>query len=140
MKRDDRIYTAALVDGEGSVTLTKHQGNEHRFPGLTVPSTTYVFMAFLKRTFGGHISTKKRYKKTYSKSWVWAVRTDRALRVLSAIVPFMKEPEKVRRINLLLKYYKKVTPRNGKYTAKLLKEKKKFESRFFLGSRKVMGV
>jgi hypothetical protein len=130
MRRDDQIYTAGLVDGEGSVLLTHHH-NEHRHPAVTLPSTTYVFMTFLKRTFGGSISTKRPNKPQHSKSWTWAVNNNRALKVLQLLVPFMKDPKKLRRARFILKEYKACTSPNGKYTAQLLAKKKKFERKFF---------
>ena len=140
MKHDDRVYIAALVDGEGSILLTKQGGSKYRSPTLTIPSCTHAFMSFLKETAGGNISDKITYKKGHSRSWVWAVRYNATLTLLRAILPYMKEPEKIRRAKLLLTTYKTVTSRNGKYTPKMLKDKKKFEKEFFRYSIKVMSV
>jgi hypothetical protein len=129
MTREDLIYTAALVDGEGSVMLTKC-GNERRHPVLLVPSTTYGFMTFLKKNFKGNISTKKKYQEHHKDSWVWSATHNLALSILKLIVPFMKEPKKVKRAKLLLKDYKKYTLRNGRYNARQLRAKMDFEKRF----------
>ena len=136
INRDDIIYTAALVDGEGSVLLNRYRASENRYPAVTIPSTTYGFMKFLKLTFGGTISRKRVFKKRHSKSWAWSMRGNAALELLKRLVIFMKEPEKVRRAKLLLKYYKSVTAPNGKYTPALLKARKQFERQFFSRSRK----
>jgi hypothetical protein len=54
------------------------------------------------------------------------------------IPPYVKEPEKRRRILLILNDYKKVTSRNGKYNTKMLQNKLTFEEDFFINlSRKV---
>ena len=131
MRREELIYTAGLMDGEGSVLLTHHHNNEHRHPTVTIPSTTYIFMTFLKKTFGGCVSSKRPNKKHHSKSWVWCVVNNRAIAVLSLLLPYMKEPTKVGRARLILKNYKAVTSPNGKYTAQLLREKKRFEREFY---------
>lgn len=135
MSRDDLIYTAALMDGEGSVLLTQ-QHSPHRSPVASVPSTTLVLLKYLKKTFGGTLSKKRPSKAHHSKSWVWAVRFDNALQFLSAIFPYMKEPEKRRRVHLLLVGYKAITVRNGKYSPAQLRDKKKFEREFFRRSKK----
>ena len=131
INRDDIIYTAALVDGEGSVLLDRSRASENRYPAVTIPSTTYAFMKFLKTTFGGTVSRKRVYKKTHKKSWAWSVRGNAALELLKRLIAFMKEPEKVRRARLLLMRYKVVTAPNGKYTPALLKARRQFERKFF---------
>lgn len=136
INRDDIIYTAALVDGEGSVLLNRSRASENRYPAVTIPSTTFGFMRFLKTTFGGTISRKRVVKKTHSKSWAWSLRGNEALELLKRIIPFMKEPEKVRRGKLLVLRYKAVTAPNGKYSRALLKARQQFERRFFGRSRK----
>lgn len=128
-------YAAGLIDGEGTITLTRN-GNEKRFPVLSIASTTYALVAFMKRLFGGCITNKRKYKKGHSKSFVWRVRYNRALRALALVLPFMLEPEKVRRGKLVLAKYKSVTAANGKYTKEILKEKARFEREFFSGRRR----
>ena len=136
-RRDDLIYTAALIDGEGSVLLQRSAPNEHRRPAVTIPSTTYVFMTFLKTTFGGNVSSKKASTPQASLSWNWSVRGNAALLFLKTVIKFMKEPEKVRRARLLLDRYKDVTSRNGQYSKQRFLEKERFEREFFSTSKKV---
>jgi hypothetical protein len=130
MTHDDLVYTAALIDGEGSVLLTRHHTTEYRSPAVVIPSTTHCFMAYLKRTFGGTVSTKRVYKKGHSKSWSWAVGHDRAINLLRSVLPYLKHPEKIRRARLIISQYKAVTVRNGRYTKKQLARKIKFERLF----------
>ena len=139
INRDDIIYTAALVDGEGSVLLNRPRATENRYPAVTIPSTTYGFMTVLKRTFGGTVSRKRGLKK-HSKSWAWSIRGNAALELLKRIAIFMKEPEKVRRARLLILRYKTVTVPNGKYTPVQLKARRQFERQFFSRSKKTHGT
>lgn len=124
-------YVAGIVDGEGSVCLTKKAKNENRRPVLTVPSTTFEILNWLWITFGGSISAKRKNKPHHSSSWVWALEGDSALELLKEIVPYMRVPVKIDRVKLLLLEYKKVTPRNGKYTQEQRCAKQEFERKFF---------
>jgi hypothetical protein len=51
--------------------------------------------------------------------------------ILTLILPYMKEPSKIYRGNLILSDYKLVTPRNGKYSEQQQIAKKFFEYKFF---------
>lgn len=53
----ERGYLAGIIDGEGSITLTKDK--QFRYPVLEVYSTTYQIVEYLKEHFGGVISKKK---------------------------------------------------------------------------------
>ena len=136
MTREDLIYTAALIDGEGSVLLSHNHNAEYRSPTVSVPSTTYCFMSFLRRTFGGSVSSKHPSKKGHSESWNWSVRYNAAIELLRRVLPYMKHPEKIRRAKLLVLHYKEVTNRGGHYTPELLRRKLKFERAFFCRSTK----
>lgn len=123
-------YAAGLVDGEGTVVLTKHK-SKFRSPHVSVASTTRELLEWLLLNFGGLISSKKVYKPHHKKSYAWCVHYDTAVGFLTLVAPFMKEPEKVRRAQLILQGYKGVTKRNGKYTQEELAAKLNFEDQFF---------
>jgi hypothetical protein len=123
-------YTAGLIDGEGSITLPKYK--EFRYPMVSVSSTTYGLVSFLKKRYGGCISQKKKKAKSHHKTgYAWAVQRDAALEVLTKVSEYLREPEKKRRAKLILRYYKNLTPRNGKYTEQMRTAKQKFEKKFF---------
>jgi hypothetical protein len=125
----DRIYAAGLFDGEGTVGLSNYV--RFRYPTVSLASTTKGLIDFMKDTFGGTICSKRKYKKKHSPSWHWHLDWQRAIVFLTEIVPYMKEPEKVRRANLLIHGYTAVTPRNGRYTPEQVIAKRDFERRFF---------
>lgn len=126
-------YLAGIIDGEGSICLTRHGKNEFARPRVSVASTTREMVDFLKITFGGHISTKRKKKKFYHKeAYIWAVSGNLALDLLKKVVDFLKEPRKRNRARYLLSRYKGVTVRNGKYNKFQLVRKKEFEKVFFL--------
>ena len=132
----DLAYTAGLFDGEGTVAFTRQHSTGFRAPFVSIASCTIAFMKFLHKRYGGNISTKRTYKKRHSKSFVWAARYDAALRFLAAILPHMKEPEKIRRAKMLVFEYKGLTRRNGRYSQHELRLKRDFEKRFFKYTRK----
>lgn len=126
------IYAAGFIDSEGTVTLIrKNKKTKFRRPVVSVSSTTIGILEDFKKAYGGSISTHKTYKEHHKKSWVWKVDNDAALRLLDKVIPYMKEPTKIYRAELLLSEYKSVTPRNGKYSKQKLQAKLDFEKRFF---------
>lgn len=129
--KTDLAYTAGLIDGEGTITLAGTKG-EFRHPVVSLTSTTYGFVTFLKNRFSGSITKVKAKKKTHKIAWHWVLTGDKALQLLTDIVPFMREPKKIQRAWFLLFNYKAVTVRNGRYSTEQLRLKKKFEEDFFL--------
>ena len=54
----EKGYTARIIDGEGTITLTKvHSTDKFRAPAVEVTSTTYAMLQKMKDLFGGSIST-----------------------------------------------------------------------------------
>lgn len=127
---------AGLVDGEGSVCLTRRKANEHRSPSISVPNCAATLTSWMWVTFGGSLSGKRPSKSNHRLSTVWSLSGDKALEVLRLIRPYMREPEKCRRADLLLRDYKRVTSRNGKYAAEALRKKRSFERDFLRNARR----
>jgi len=124
-------YFAGIFDGEGTVTMVRQRSTERKSPVVSVSSTTRCILEELKHHYGGHISTQKVYQDHHKQSWSWKLSFNSALAFLQLIRPFMREPEKVRRTDLLLNNYKKATPRNGKYSPDQLLLREKLEHEFF---------
>lgn len=131
MEESIKAYIAGIIDGEGSILLTRLHGSEHRAPQLTVSSTTPEILDFLKLHCGGSICSHRTYQEHHKPHWSWRVSHNAALAVLSQIVDYLLVPEKSFRARHILNGYKKVTPRNGKYTAEMLAAKYSFEEGFF---------
>lgn len=135
---EDKCYIAGIIDGEGTVTLIKNsptnKPNENRTLSITVASTSLELLKYLKQKCGGSISSKKIYKKHHKKSWHWGLGVNASLKLLKHVFPYLKEKEKIRRADLILKNYKKLTPRNGKYTPEISKARKEFVMEFFKNS------
>jgi len=124
-------YLAGLFDGEGTITLTHNSRGSYRTPVLSLTSTTFRLVEICKENFGGSISTQKVYQQHFKPSWCWKITNDRALEACRLLQPHIQEPEKLRRINLILRDYKRVTIRNGKYNEQQRVTKLAFEHEFF---------
>lgn len=124
-------YAAGLIDGEGSVMLTRDHVGRWRTPRVSITSTTIEFLEAMKDTYGGYISRHTSKTANWKQAWVWAVNGNACLEMLADIVPYMLEPKKKARTWHLLVHYKNLTPRNGKYTPEMLELKQQFEDEFF---------
>lgn len=124
-------YIAGIIDGQGSICLTQQHKNEHRTPVITVASTTYEILEYLKENIGGSISKKKTYQEHHKQSWQWSIKTNLVIELLKEIKDYLLVPEKKYRADLIVNEYKKVTPRNGRYSEEKLKAKLEFERKFF---------
>ncbi len=126
----DHAYAAGLLDGEGSVLLNKSGAWRH--PAVSMSSTTYELVAFMKRLYGGTICEKKE-REGCKQAWQWDVEYDSAIMALAAMFQFMREPAKLYRAKLIIAEYKVVTRRNGRYNEEERKAKLDFELRFYRG-------
>jgi hypothetical protein len=127
----DIRYIAGLFDGEGSVMLIASHANRRKSPTAQISNNILSLLTPVKHMFGGSIATKKPRKTTHSVSYDWRVTGQSAMDFFACILPHMHHPEKIRKINLILRKYKSVTPRNGKYTETQLQDKIAFENEFF---------
>lgn len=130
--KENLIYTAGLMDGEGTVTLLRgRKSDKFKHPVISITSTSIELIQFLKETYGGVISNQKTYKKHHKPSWSWKLSFDPALQFISSVRPYMKEKSKCYRMDLILANYKNLTKRNGKYTPDEIEAKLNFETTFF---------
>lgn len=133
MKNTDAAYLAGIIDGEGTITLTRMHRNENRRPVISIASTDIELLIYIKDLVGGSISKKKNYcpsKHKLSYSLV-VKRKEIVLSTLNDIRAYLKVPSKIKRAKYILENYEKVTPRNGKYNSSQLLMKQKFEKEFF---------
>jgi len=127
----DAAYIAGLIDGEGTVTLTRKHKNENRQLCVSISSTEIGLLDFVLAVTGvGKITNKQASKSHHAHSYAYAVYNRQALALLEIILPYLKSYKR-ERAALILKEYLIVTPRNGKYTAEILARKKKFEQTMF---------
>lgn len=132
--KQNLIYTAGLIDGEGSILLAKSRSSDKfRHPSVSLTSTSKELIDFLKENFGGTVCKQKTYKSHHKPSWSWRVSYNDAVLFIEQIWPFLKERSKRKRCEMILTSYKALTNRNGKYTSEQVQAKLDFE-RTFLSS------
>ena len=123
----DAAYIAGLIDGEGTVTLTRKHKNENRQLCISISSTEINLLDFVLTTTGvGKITNKQVRKSHHTHSYTYAVYNRQALTLLDQTLPFLKSCKRDRAA-LILKDYLAVTPRNSKYNADILERNKMFE-------------
>jgi hypothetical protein len=127
----DAAYLAGIIDGEGTITLTRTHRGENRRPVLSISSTECPLLRYVQTTIGaGRISGKMRTRPHHSPSFAYVITGRQALAVLSQVSPHLRT-YKLERARLLLEEYIALTPRNGKYTADQRARRAQFETRFF---------
>ncbi|PIR21429.1 MAG: hypothetical protein COV45_01390 [Deltaproteobacteria bacterium CG11_big_fil_rev_8_21_14_0_20_47_16] len=111
MTKTDLAYIAGIIDGEGTITLSRHHSNQTPSPEISVADTSLRLLQHLKKV----------YKNHHTPSYVWTLRSNSALALMESILPWLLIKDK--RAKLILRDYKRLTPRNGRYTTKQLKQK-----------------
>ncbi|MFK4997278.1 LAGLIDADG family homing endonuclease [Bacillus sp. N9] len=57
----EAAYLAGMIDGEGSITLTRMHEKEHRRPCITISSSDIELLTYIQTLTGGNIINKKNY-------------------------------------------------------------------------------
>ena len=129
---EELYYLAGLIDGEGTITLSKNQSSDKfRIPIISMSSTTLELMNYLKENYGGHICKHKVYKDNHKQSWSWKLSYSPAVELCNRISNLLREPSKKYRAKLIAENYPYLTKRNGKYSEDEVKAKLAFEDLFF---------
>jgi LAGLIDADG-like domain len=133
LKDWEAVYLAGIIDGEGSITLTRNHENEHRRPCISIASTDLELLEYIKKLTTGHISKKKNYNPSrHLNSYSFTIKNkNNVLNILKEVTPYLRVEKKKKRAAWILEYYDKVTKRNGKYSKECLKRKMEFEEGFF---------
>ena len=127
----DAAYVAGIIDGEGTITLTRNHRSENRRPIVSISSTELPLLSYVRSVIGaGRITRKMCTRKHHSPSFAYCISSRQALRLLAQVAPFLRT-YKMQRASLLLQDYARVTPRNGRYTPEQMAAREEFESRFF---------
>lgn len=131
MRSVDAAYLAGLIDGEGTIALTRvHQGQNRQLV-VTISSTELALLEWTKKTTGvGKITTKRTSSPHHSPGFTYCVANRQALAVLTQVHPYLRSYKSLRS-RLVIENYLKLTPRNGKYTPLLLEARRTFEQLFF---------
>jgi len=126
----DAAYLAGLIDGEGTVTLTRRHANEHRQLVVSISSTERDLVEWaLHVTAVGKITSKRTTSARHAPGLAYSVSNRQALDVLRQVAPHLRS-YKQRRTRLALEQYELLTPRNGKYSDDMVNERERFVREF----------
>lgn len=125
----DAAYIAGLVDGEGTITLSRVHRNERRRLVVCISNNELSILHFALAVIGaGKITSKRTYGLRHAASYTYQLSSRQALDLLNQVLPYLRS-YKARRAQLILENYVAVTPRNGKYSAKTAAAKTAFEAK-----------
>lgn len=131
LSETEAAYLAGIVDGEGTITLTRTHRGEGRRPIVSISSTELPLLQYVQSIIGaGRITGKITARSHHSPSFAYVISSRRALAFLARISGYLRT-YKLQRCRLLLDQYLAVTPRNGRYTPAQRAAKERFEARFF---------
>ena len=111
-------YIAGFLDADGTIGMAQSGHINVDFWNADVE-----ILKRIKKLYGGTILTKKSDNPNHNTSYRLSLVYDKALNILKDVYPYMIHNKKRTRAELILKYYKKYTPRNGYYTPELKKKK-----------------
>lgn len=131
LRPEDVAYIAGIVDGEGTITLTRRNSYKQRHLVLSISNTELRLLKYIQSIIGvGKITQKRVFSDRHSLGYTYVLSSRHALDVVRAIHPYLRTHKRLR-AKLVIEKYIKLTPRNGKYTTAMLKKRESFIERFF---------
>jgi hypothetical protein len=126
---ESAAYIAGLIDGEGTITLSRLHAGENRRLVVAIVSTEIQLLEFVLEEFSaGKITRKRTTSSKHAPSFCFAVTSRQALMLLMQVTRHLRSYKKLR-AELALELYTALTPRNGRYDADQLAMRREFESR-----------
>lgn len=125
-------YLAGIIDGEGSIMLSKYHKSEYPSPCISISSTDLELLEWVKNKIGsGRINRKKNYNiEKHKTSYTYALYYDKAIEIMDAVYPYLVISKKKARAKFIIDNYKKVTIRNGRYNEEQRRAKEQFYTDF----------
>ena len=129
---EEKAYIAGIIDGEGSIMLLKFHKNQYPSPCISISSTSLELLQWIQIISEvGQVKSKKNYNPSLHKdSFTYEVKYNDAILLLEQIEPYLVISQKKIRAQLIIHEYKKLTPRNGRYSQDLIQAKEEFYKRF----------
>ncbi len=128
----EAAWLAGLIDGDGTIGLPRRHTNENRQLEVSISNTDFVLLDYVKLIIGmGRFIRKRVISKNHTPGGAYQISNRQALTLLTQIYPYLRT-HKSKRAKLAVENYIQLTPRNGRYTDKLLAERSKFVHEFLL--------
>ena len=103
MTKSFDIYTAGFIDGEGSICLDRRNSKSiFRHPAIHITSSTKIILDDIQAKYGGYIYKEKKRQAHHKQTWKLAIKNDKAIKCIKHVLPYMREPDKVRRAQLII--------------------------------------
>jgi hypothetical protein len=125
----DAGWLAGIIDGEGTITLTRtYTSKDHDFrkPIISVASCDVEMLEKMKRVanINSAIVPKRTYAKGHAPSFSLRVNgTNHVIEVLEEVLPHMTIPHKIGRAKLIVSGWKEVVHPGGRYTEETLERR-----------------
>ena len=130
MTSTQAAYLAGLVDGEGSITLTRRHRKENRQLVVSISNTDFNLLKQVNIIVGaGRITKKRTYKEHHKPSGEYRIENRQALELIRQLAPYLLT-YKAHRADLVLSDYVRLTPRNGYYTQDIVRMRDEFVHKF----------
>jgi 3',5'-cyclic AMP phosphodiesterase CpdA len=130
LRQSEAAYLAGLIDGEGTITLSRRHANERRQLVVSVVSTEREIVDWVLSTVGaGKITRKRTVAMHHSPSFTYTVANRQALAMLRQATPYLRSYKRAR-ARLAIVHYVNLTPRNGKYSPEMDAARCQFEANF----------
>jgi hypothetical protein len=130
---DEAAYLAGLIDGEGTISLSRRHARDKRQLVVSISSTERELVDWVAVATGvGKITRKRTTSDKHAPGLTYMVSNRQALAILQQVMPYLRSYKKLR-ARLALDQYIALTPRNGKYADSVALQRDAFE-RAFLGT------
>src|SRR3989304_554414 len=87
----EAAYIAGLIDGEGTITLSRKHRNENRQLVISISNTEVNLLNYVKDAVGaGRITRKRTYSEANTPSKSYQITNRQALDLLKQIAPYLK--------------------------------------------------
>lgn len=127
LSSEDAAYIAGLIDGEGTITLSRLHANENRRLVVSIANTELPLLTFVRERVGaGKITRKRTTSDRHTPSYCYAISSLQALALLMQLLPRLRSYKR-QHAQLVVDNYRLLTPRNGKYTSGRLALRRQFE-------------
>lgn len=132
MSPQEIAYIAGIIDGEGSIMLLRFHKNQFPAPCVSVASTSIELLQWLKSTIGyGVIKGKRNYAPLkHQNSYTYIVKYNEAINLLELVEPYLIINNKKLRAKMVIRQYKLLTIRNGRYSSEQKYLKQQFYEEF----------
>lgn len=123
-------YIAGLIDGEGTITLSRRHANERRQLVVSIVSTGPEILEWvLHQIDAGKVTRKRTTSPRHAQSFTYSISNRQALELLRQVVPYLRSYKRIR-AGMAVSHYVSLTPRNGKYNVAQDAARNQFEIDF----------